>query len=159
MNNVRRFLLAATAAVVVAGCSQSTPPAATEPIVRIGQHQWKVEISNTEQTRHQGLSGRRSVPEGTGMLFVFPSEQELSFWMKDCFVPIDVAYISADHVIVSTYAMSVEPDPANPVKFYDSNHTAMYALEVAGGTVARLGIKPGDRIELLGPAATAKAAP
>ena len=133
-------------AIGCGGCRQK------DAAVQIEKGRWKVELALTEQARHHGLSGRDSVPEGTGMLFVFPQEQELSFYMKDCKVPIDIAFISADLYVVRTYAMLVEADPAHPVVLYNSDTPAKYALEVAGGTFARLGVKEGDKVELLGSA-------
>lgn len=123
-----------------------------DPAVRIGQHEWRVEIAADPDTRHRGLGGRDEIPEGTGMLFIFPREQALSFHMLDCRVPLDVAFISARMRIVEIRTMAVEADPANPTCLYPSRLPVRYALEVAGGTFQRLGVKVGDRVELLGSA-------
>lgn len=143
-------LLAAALMLAAVACFPRANTSA--PAVRIGPNAWQVELATTPEARHRGLSGREAVPEGTGMLFVFPQEEELSFWMLDCKVPIDIAFISADLYVIRTYAMGVEADPAHPVVFYDSGKPAKYALEVTGGALGRLGVKEGDKVELLGPA-------
>lgn len=125
------------------------------PRVRIGGHVWQVELALDEPTRRKGLAGRDDIPQGTGMLFVFPRQEPLQFHMLGCRVPIDVAFISAELQVVDIHTMLVEPDPQNPQVTYPSRHAARFALEVAGGALRRAGVKVGDRVELLGPAADA----
>lgn len=140
--------VAAMATSLLIGCGNGQDDSGAR--VRIGRHEWKVEIADDEPTRIKGLAGRTEVPDGTGMLFVFPREQELTFHMLDCLVPLDVAFIDSGGAIVEIRTMSVEPDPARPQLRYSSRHRVRYALEVAAGTFARLGIRPGDTVELLG---------
>lgn len=121
-----------------------------DPGVRIGRHEWRVVIAADPETRQRGLAGRDEIPEGTGMLFVFPREQVISFHMLDCRVPLDVAFVSTRMRIVEIRTMAVETDPANPTCLYPSRLPVRYALEVAGGTFGRLGVQVGDRVELLG---------
>ena len=135
-------------AAVPAGC-HSRPGDAR---VRIGRAEWKVEIAADEASRRRGLGGRREVPAGTGMLFVFPREAPRRFHMLDCYVPLDVAFISSRGVIVDIRTMVVEPDPAHPATIYSSRRPARYALEVPAGELAAAGVKVGDRVELLGAA-------
>jgi len=129
-------------------CRRAPGPAA----IRIGSAEWRVELALTDPQRIRGLGGRKSIPEGTGMLFVFPRSAPRAFHMKDCHVPIDVAFISADLTVVECHAMVVEPDPQNPQISYPSLNDAQYALEVAGGALARAGVERGDRVTLLGAA-------
>jgi hypothetical protein len=147
-------LLLALLAVWAGGCGrdqQPTGPAA----VRIGDAVWEVELALDEPTRTRGLGGREEVPPGTGMLFVFPSERPLGFYMKDCLVPLDIAYIGEDLTVLDIRRMSVEPDPSNPQVTYPSRFPAQYALEVAAGELEKAGVEPGDKVELLGAARTA----
>ena len=122
------------------------------PRVRIGKHTWNVEIAADPATRTRGMGGRTEAPPGTGMLFVFPRPERVKFHMLDCFIPLDVAFIDAGGAIVEVRTMYVEADPAHPQVYYSSRAPVTYALEVAGGTFARLGIAPGDTVELLGAA-------
>jgi uncharacterized protein len=125
------------------------------PAVRIGSAVWKVELAMKDSTRQRGMGGRTQAPEGTGMLFVFPDEQERTFHMLDCHIPLDIVFVSSDLRVVEIRTMAVESDPAHPQYLYPSRAPAQYALELAEGGLARAGVKPGDRVELLGSAATA----
>ncbi len=130
------------------GCGkQAAPP--QPATVTIGGTTWSVEIAATPGQRYEGLSGRDSVPAGRGMLFVFPQPQEMDFCMRGCVVPIDVAFISPQGRVVSFYTMSVEPDRAGKT-LYSSKAPARYALEVAGGALARAGVKTGDAVTFSG---------
>ena len=120
----------------------------SRPQVRIGEHVWRVEIADDEQTLRQGLADRDEIPEGTGMLFVFPREDVLTFHMLNCRAAIDIAFISSNGVIVKIDTMSVEKDPKKPIRLYSSVHPAQYALEVAAGTFERTGVKVGDKVKL-----------
>lgn len=141
-------LLAMVAALICCpSCKRSSAPAK----VRIGQGEWRVELAVTEAQRRRGLGGRKAVPEGTGMLFVLDREAGgVPFHMKDCLVPLDVAFISASLVVVDIRTMSVEPDPSDPQILYLSEHPYRYALEVAAGELERAGVEIGDRVALLG---------
>jgi len=118
--------------------------------VRIGRGEWRVEIASREASRTRGLSGRRQVPAGTGMLFAFPREELLYFHMRDCYVPLDIAFISADMRVVHVRTMVVEDDPADPKAIYSSRFPARFALEVPAGELRGAGVKVGDHVELLG---------
>ncbi len=131
------------------GCGRSE--AEGTPRVRIGRSVWKVELATDEASRRRGLSGRDEVPEGTGMLFVFPEEEVRGFHMLHCRVPLDIAFISSKQVVVEIRTMRVEPDPSDPKAIYSSRYPAQYALEVAAGALSRAGVAAGDRVELLGP--------
>src|SRR3954447_23899268 len=61
-----------------------------------GVHAFAVELALTPEEQAQGLMYRRSMPEGQGMLFDFRREQELSFWMKNTFISLDMIFIRAD---------------------------------------------------------------
>jgi uncharacterized membrane protein (UPF0127 family) len=132
--------------LLLSSCSCSDKP--SQPQVSIGEHVWRVEIADDEQTLRKGLADRDEIPEGTGMLFVFPREDILTFHMLNCRAAIDIAFISSDGVIVQIYTMAVEKDPKKATVLYPSVHPAQYALEVAAGTFKQLNIKPGDKVVL-----------
>ena len=117
--------------------------------MRIGQWTWFVEVAATRQGRYQGLSGRGHLPDNAGMLFVYPRETVLRFCMRRCAVPIDIAFIDRDLRVVKIATMAVEPDRTGR-RQYSSDAPAQYALEVAGGLFERRGIRPGDKVTLLG---------
>jgi uncharacterized protein len=144
-------LLAILLPLGLSSCRQLQGP----PAVKIGDHVWQVELAMDRPSRERGMGGRKNVPPGTGMLFVFPREEVVAFHMLDCYAPLDVAFISADGVIVEIRGMSVEDCPAKPKVLYPSRYGAQYALEVAEGELRKAGVKVGDKVELLGAAAGA----
>lgn len=75
-----------------------------------------------------------------GMLFVFSNDAVRSFWMKNTTIPLSIAYIRSDWVILEIYDM--EPESLQPVQ---SDNPVRYALEVNQGFFAEHGIEPGDR--------------
>ena len=119
-----------------------TLPTAT---VTVKGSAFRVWLALDEDRREEGLM---FVPESEiaadqGMLFVFPDERYLGFWMKNTIAPLDIAYARMDGTIVTTHTM-----PILTLRTYPSYEPAMFALEVRAGTFARLGIGPGDRIDI-----------
>jgi uncharacterized membrane protein (UPF0127 family) len=98
-----------------------------------------VEKAETNAERARGLMYRRSLDDGRGMLFVFEEDEILSFWMKNTFIPLSIAFIAADGRIVEIHDM--EPEDLSTTR---SGHPCRYALEVPQGWFRRVGIVPGD---------------
>ncbi|HUX20527.1 MAG TPA: DUF192 domain-containing protein [Spirochaetia bacterium] len=117
------------------------PKADTIPI-SINGHVLNVEVAKTPAERERGLMDRISMAENHGMLFIFPNDQHLSFWMKNTDIPLAIAYISLDGTIREIYHMK-----PHSLEAIQSDHSVRYALEVNDGEFARLGVKPGDRVE------------
>ncbi|PPR22317.1 MAG: hypothetical protein CFH40_01360, partial [Alphaproteobacteria bacterium MarineAlpha10_Bin3] len=69
--------------------------------------------------------------------------RRLAFWMKNTFIPLDLMFIAADGRIVSIQQRTV-PHSLEPIR---SRGKVLAVLELNGGTVSRLNIKPGDRVE------------
>ncbi|HEX2108785.1 MAG TPA: DUF192 domain-containing protein [Rubrobacteraceae bacterium] len=105
----------------------------------------QVEIADTAAERQTGLSGRPTLAEDAGMLFVFDQEQPLSFWMKDTLIPLSIAYISTEGRIVDIQDMQPLDETPHP-----SAEPAQYALEVNQGFFAERGVAVGDMVELPG---------
>lgn len=102
----------------------------------------KVWLMDNDDKRAEGMMHLTSaeVKDSEGMLFVFPEEKPLSFWMKNTKVPLDIAYISSKGKVVSTRAL--KPMNEDPVP---SGGAAMFALEMKLGAFKRLGIKQGRK--------------
>ena len=103
------------------------------------------ELALTSAQREQGLMYRKELKDGEGMLFVFQSDQVLSFWMKNTLVPLSIAYISYDGRILEIYDM--QPGNLDPVR---SSRSVRYALEVPQGWFSRAGLGVGDKLEIQG---------
>lgn len=129
-----------------------TPPAAVQPTVRIGGNSFRVELPADDTARRIGLSKRASIDADAGMLFIYPQERPagaMSFWMKDCWVDIDIAFIGADRTIVTTYTMKTEPPGTadGNLKSYWPTGPCQFALEVRAGELRRREIKVGDKVD------------
>ena len=108
-----------------------------------GPHKFIVEVAATPEQQEQGLMFRKSVAPDRGMIFPYEPAVQVSFWMKNTLVPLDMVFIAPDgkvgRVAENTVPMSLDPvasiDPVSAV------------LEIAGGRAAELGIKPGDKVD------------
>ena len=107
----------------------------------VGDDTVRVEIADEAAERERGLMYRDSLPEDTGMLFVYPRERTLSFWMRNTRIPLDIAYIDQRGVIVDIQTMTPQSD-----RQYPSAAPAMYALELEAGWFEEHGVSVGDRI-------------
>lgn len=81
------------------------------------------------------------ITEQQGMLFVFPAERDLAFWMKNTLIPLDIAFARADGTIVATYTM-----PPLTLESFPSNEPAMFALELKSGVLGKIGAGVGDKL-------------
>ena len=101
-----------------------------------------VEIAEGEYTRSIGLMYRQSMPDSCGMLFVFEEAEVLSFWMKNTYIPLSIAYIDDAGYIVSIKDMIPHDETS-----VSSDYPALYALETNKGWFDKKDIKVGDKIE------------
>ena len=103
---------------------------------------FEVELALTPEQRAQGLMFRRDLPERGGMLFVYGKEWDVSMWMKNTVIPLDMLFIEGDGRIVAIAERTVPQS----LETISSGRMVTGVLELNGGTAARLGIRPGDRV-------------
>src|SRR5579862_5566763 len=134
------LLLAAlvAAAPKARGAEQQTLEIATKS----GVHVFAVELAVTDEERERGLMYRRSLPESYGMLFDFKRDQEVTMWMKNTYVSLDMIFIQSDGRI-RRIAENTEPES---LKIIPSGGPVRAVLEVVAGTAKKLGIEAGDRV-------------
>jgi len=97
----------------------------------------------TAEQRSRGLMFREAMPEESGMLFVFGRETKTGFWMKDTKIPLSIAFIASDGLILETQDMEpLSEELHTPARAY------RYALEVNQGWFERHGLGAGDRVEI-----------
>jgi uncharacterized membrane protein (UPF0127 family) len=104
--------------------------------IQVGKHRLEVEVADTDKRRARGLMFRKSLPEGKGMLFVFPSEQSLSFWMKNTFIPLSIGFFDKNRKLVDVQKMYPVKEGLSfflKVPRYQSSQPSMYALETNQG--------------------------
>ena len=104
-----------------------------------------IEVAQTPDKEQQGLMFRRSMADSLGMLFVFDTEEQQSFWMKNTYIPLDIIYVSAKKQIVSI-GQNCKPLSEESVP---SEGKAKYVVEVNGGYAAKMGLKKDDKIDFI----------
>lgn len=110
--------------------------------LQIGTNHLDVEVAADSVARDRGLMYRKMLQPDSGMLFVFPAPQQVSFWMKDTTLLLSVAYISPTGKIMEIH--DLEPMNKNPIQ--SSSSIICYALEVTRGWFFQHGILPGDMV-------------
>ena len=154
---------------LVAGCSPEVPPAAgiarpTSPgadapapsvlsaaparvdVTVGGRLRLSLEVADTEAERERGLMGRRSVPAGGGMIFLFGSKTTTAFYMYRTLVPLSIAFVRAGRVVT---VREMEPCPAVDPRgcpLYRAGSPYTSAIEARGGTFTAAGTRPGDPV-------------
>lgn len=105
-----------------------------------------VELARTSGERARGLMFRRSIDGGTGMLFLFPANEVLKFWMRNTYIPLDMIFLDEDHkvVYVEENAEPLTETPRGP------DTPCRYVVEVPGGWARTHGIEPGIITRFIG---------
>ena len=114
-------------------------------IVLVGNVEIEIEIADTPAERSQGLSGRRSLAENEGMLFVFDSSQIVSFWMKDMRFSIDIIWVSEELAIVG---IEKNLSPATFPQTFSPTEPVKYVIELNAGWADNNNIEVGDSVNL-----------
>jgi hypothetical protein len=133
-------------ALVTLPLAASRAPAAEQGTLEIatksGVRTFAVDLAVTDEDRAKGLMFRKKVPEGYGMLFDFKQEQQVSMWMKNTYVSLDMIFIKNDGRIARIAdSTKVESEDIIP-----SGQPVRAVLEVVAGTAKKYGIAPGDKV-------------
>jgi uncharacterized protein len=123
--------------------SGETEIAFDEAVVIINGEAFAVEYAHTNEQRAQGLMFRKSLCENCGMLFEFKPTRRAGMWMKNTFIPLDVAFIDDEGVITDIKKM--QPHDLTSV---NSSQKIAYALEMNQGWFANHAVKEGDKIRV-----------
>ena len=160
MSDFRNAIFPLLAAIVLA-CAESesppkTPPELPESLwVEIAGEPFELELALDAASRHEGLSGRLSIEPNGGMLFVNTVESSRAMVMRDCGIPLDVAFLDFSGEVVAIHEMRPEL-PRRPgesrseyesrLRVYRSAAPAGFAIETAGGRLDEIGLRVGDRV-------------
>lgn len=137
-------LLATTLASPIQAQPQPTLPQSDLVInTAKGPQRFRVELADNDMSRSRGMMFRTSMAPDAGMLFDFKQEQMASFWMRNTLLPLDMLFIKADGTILNIHQRAIPHDESG----VNSTGPVRAVLEVNGGTVSRLGIKPGDTVD------------
>jgi uncharacterized membrane protein (UPF0127 family) len=160
------ILIVSLAVVLTAsGCDETDSVSADVLPVKIAGHTFHLEIAADDAKRMKGLGGRTEITFDGGMIFAFtPSQTRVqSFVMRDCPMDIDILYLDGAGRVLTMYTMKAEP-PRNDdgsegkngdldnfkyesrLKKYPSRFPSTFVVELAGGTIQKIGVKEGDQL-------------
>jgi uncharacterized protein len=113
-----------------------------EIVSKSGVHVFTVELAVSDEERQKGLMFRRSLPESQGMLFDFKADQDVSMWMRNTYVSLDMIFIRGDGRI----RRIAENTQTESDRIIPSGGPVRAVLEVVAGTAKKFGIAAGDRV-------------
>ena len=109
---------------------------------KTGAHKFTVEVAATAEQQERGLMFRKEIAPDRGMIFPYDPPQDVSFWMKNTLIPLDMLFIRADGTIARI--ATAKPLDETPVP---AGEPVAAVLELRGGRAAELGIREGDRVD------------
>lgn len=133
------FIVIISSFLILTGCSEEKK---LLPIT-VGMDVYHIELAVTQEEQSLGLMYRDKIKPDEGMIFIYREDRKLSFWMKNTYIPLSIAYISKDGIIKEIHHM--KPESLTPVI---STHSVRYALELPLGSYARSGANIGDKINI-----------
>jgi uncharacterized membrane protein (UPF0127 family) len=146
------------AACALAGCQggASSSAAARTPARPVGARValpsgaiYRVELARSEEEMAQGLMYRESLPDRTGMLFLFPYDDDSHrFWMKNTLIPLDIIWLDASGRVLFVSA-NTPPCKADPCPSYGPDFAIASVLEIAGGLAETEKVTVGSTIRLM----------
>ena len=107
-----------------------------------GEREIAIEVAETPEDMAMGLMFRTELADTSGMLFPSPAPREVSMWMRNTYIALDMVFIRADGTVHRIAAMT---QPLSE-EIVASHGPVLAVLELAGGAAGRLGIKPGDMV-------------
>lgn len=108
-----------------------------------------LQVVKSDNDKRKGLSGKKSLAEDQGMLFVFDKPDRYGFWMKEMLFPIDIIYINSDKVV---YVVKNAPagGQVENLTVYRPDEPANYVLELNAGQSDKIKIEKGTVVKLNG---------
>ena len=101
-----------------------------------------IEVAATQEERNIGLMNRERLGQQSGMLFDFHEERNVSFWMRNTLIGLDMIFISEDGIIKHIHENAIPLDET-PIP---STQPVRYVLEINGGLSSQIGLKAGDKV-------------
>ncbi len=131
-------LLALSLPIWTAGCS-----AGDEARLKIGDHPLVVEVADTPGEQVVGLMNRDSLPTDRGMIFIFGEPKKASFWMKNTSIPLDLAFLDSEGVILEIHPLV----PFEETRVVSQSDKVAYAIETNRDWFSSRGLKPGLKVQ------------
>lgn len=144
--------------LALSACQGGDATPGTERVV-IGGQTFQLEVAADTDSITLGLMYRKTIPPGTGMIFIFPDARERNFWMKNCLTDIDLIYLDTRGFVTATQRMKAEPPKRENetetqyedrirLASYPSGRPAQFAIELPPGSLDQLNVRFEDKIEL-----------
>ena len=111
-------------------------------VTSAGERKIDIEVADTAEEKALGLMFRTALPDDQGMLFPYAPAQEITMWMRNTYIPLDMVFIRPDGIV---HRIEVRTEPLSE-KVIASAGDVAGVLELAGGAAERLGVKAGDRV-------------
>lgn len=135
----RIFFIICVCSIILTACQpQKGSPEIT---LKINDVEFTAEIADTPELQEKGLMDRKALSPLHGMLFTYKYDAKKSFWMKNTYIPLSIAFIASDGTIKEIYDMK----PLS-TSIISSKFSVRYALEVNQGEFEKNGISAGDRV-------------
>ena len=123
----------------------------TNPSISGEKENLTLEVARTEAQREYGLMNRTSLAPHAGMIFVFPGDGPVEFWMKDTLIPLDMVFIGADGTVRKIYhRVPVLPPGTADAKIPKEDGKAEFVIELAAGDAEVEGLKEGVKLDVKG---------
>lgn len=113
-----------------------------------GDHKFYVEVADDSEKRQLGLMHRESMDDDKGMIFIYPEEQKVAFWMKNTLIPLDMIFMDDDFEVID-YFTDVPPCEADPCSHYVPTKNPKYIVELNAGKISEIGLKRGDLVDYI----------
>lgn len=109
-------------------------------------HCFKTKIAKTKAERKKGLKKRKNLKEDEAMLFDFPQEGKLGFWMKDTLIPLDIIWLNKNKEVIKI-KHEAQPCKSLPCPVFKPEKKSKYVLEIKGGRAKEIGVKKDERLK------------
>lgn len=124
-------------------------PTPETKVISISSNALTVEVADSNEERIKGLSDKESLPEDSGMVFVFAGDSRPSFWMKDMNFAIDIIWVKDEKIVGIEKDVEPEPDVSEKnLTLYPAPQAIDHAIEVNAGYSEKNNLEVGDPVDL-----------
>ena len=146
-----RILCALLLALAASGCGRNGTRASTVTksandwfAIKVGDQPVQMQLAIFSAEMEHGLMGRRDLGNDQGMLFVYREPTQMSFWMRNTPLPLDIGFFSDRGELKEIYSML----PYDEAPIRSRSNALEFALEMNRGWFHEHGIKPGALLDL-----------
>lgn len=135
--------LAASLPVAAACPNSGLATTAATFVTAKGRKAYTLELAASPAEQECGLMYRKTMPRDVGMIFPFDPPRPATFWMENTVLPLDLVFVAPDNRV-----LSIAQGKPFSRDILDSRGVAAAVIELNVGEAKRIGLKPGDKVEL-----------